>query len=43
MARRKYVYLIERVKDSIDWPKGIQIWSTRPCPGWKIVHKMEVR
>ena len=43
MARRKYMYLLERIKDSIDWPKGIQIWAEHPCKGWRIVEKMEVR
>jgi hypothetical protein len=39
---RKYMYLLERVKDSRDWPKGCRIWACSPCSGWQIVKKMEV-
>lgn len=41
--RGKYVYLLERIRDSVDWPKGIRIWADMPCPGWRVVEKMPVR
>jgi hypothetical protein len=31
------MYLLERIKDSHDWPKGARIWATHPCKGWRIV------
>ena len=34
-------YLLERIKDSHDWPKGIRIWATHPCKGWRIVEKVK--
>ncbi len=43
MARKKYMYLLERIRDSYDWPKGIHIWADMPCTGWRIVKKEVVR
>lgn len=43
MARKRYMYLLERIKDSHDWPAGSQIWAEHPCTGWRIVGRMEVR
>ncbi len=43
MARKKYMYLLERIKDSHDWPAGCRIWAERPCTGWRVVGRMEVR
>ena len=43
MARKKYMYLLERIRDSYDRPKGIRIWAHMPCTGWRIVEKREVR
>lgn len=40
--RKHYVYLLERIRDSYDWPKGIRIWANSPCTGWRIIKKMEV-
>lgn len=40
---RKYMYVIERIKDSRDWPKGIRITADRPCKGWRVVEKIKVR
>ena len=42
MARGKYMYLLEKIKDGTDWPKGSCIWATHPCKGWRVVRKMEV-
>lgn len=25
--RKKYMYLLERIRDCHDWPKGTQIWA----------------
>lgn len=25
--RKRYVYLLERIHDSKDWPKGCRIWA----------------
>lgn len=43
MARKKYMYLLERIKDSRDWPEGCRIWAWQPCAGWRVVGRMEVR
>lgn len=40
---KRYVYLLERIKDSENWPKGIRIWAHSPCVGWRIIKKMEVK
>ena len=34
-------YLLERIKDSRDWPKGIRIWASHPCKGWRVIQKMK--
>ena len=39
---RKYVYLIERIRDGADWPAGTRIWADAPCTGWRVVGKMKV-
>lgn len=39
---RKYMYLLECIKDSIDWKKGMRIWAHSPCAGWKIIRKTEI-
>ena len=31
------MYLLERIKDSYDWEKGMRIWAGRPCKGWRII------
>lgn len=36
---KKYLYLLERIKESRDWPAGARIWATAPCAGWRIVSK----
>lgn len=41
--RKQYVYLLERIRDGRNWPKGIRIWADMPCTGWRVVKKMEVR
>ena len=35
------MYLLERIKDSYDWPKGIRIWSDFRCPGWRVIAKCD--
>lgn len=37
------VYLLERIRDSRDWPKGIRIWADMPCPGWRVIEKMKAK
>lgn len=41
--RKRYMYLLERIHDCGDWPKGCRIWADAPCTGWRVVQKMEVR
>ena len=40
---RKYMYLLERIYDSRDWPAGCLIWADSPCVGWRVIKRMEVR
>lgn len=40
---RKYMYLLEKINGSRDWPEGSRIWATHPCTGWRIIERMEVR
>ena len=35
------LYLLERIKGSYDWPKGIRIWAHQPCKGWRVVKKQK--
>ena len=41
--RKKYMYLLEKIRDSHDWPKGSRIWAEHRCTGWRVIGKMEVR
>lgn len=43
MARKRYKYLLERIKDSYDWTKGCCIWADAPCAGWRVVGREEVK
>lgn len=36
---RKYIYLLECIRDGADWEKGMRIWAHAPCVGWRIVEK----
>lgn len=35
------LYLLERIKECRDWPKGIRIYATHPCKGWRVVAKIK--
>lgn len=39
--KRKYMYLLERIRDGIDWKKGDTIWADSPCTGWRVIKKIE--
>ena len=39
---RKYMYLLERIKDGKDWSKGMRIWYIHPCTGWRVIEKIKV-
>ena len=39
MARR-YQYLLECIRDGVDWEKGMRIWAYSPCPGWRVIKKI---
>lgn len=41
MARR-YMYLLERIKDCRDWEKGMRIWADSPCTGWRVIQRIKV-
>lgn len=34
-----YRYLLERIKDGVDWKKGEKIWAESPCSGWRVIEK----
>lgn len=34
-----YRYLLERIKDGVDWKKGERIWAESPCAGWRVIEK----
>lgn len=40
--RKRYMYLLERIKDCHDWPQVSRIWAEHRCTGWRVVAKMEV-
>lgn len=42
-TRKKYMYLLERIRDSHDWPAGCRIWADAPCTGWRVIEKTEVK
>lgn len=42
MARRKYMYLLERIRDGRDWKKGERIWAESPCTGWRVIERIEI-
>ena len=41
--RKRYMYLLECIRDGTDWQKGDLIWATHRCTGWRVIQKMEVR
>lgn len=41
MARKRYMYLLERIADGTDWKKGERIWANSPCKGWRVIKKVE--
>ena len=41
--RKRYMYLLEKIRDGTDYPKGIQIWAEHRCTGWRVVDRIEVR
>ena len=43
MARKRYVYLLQRIRGSRDWPEGCTIWADSPCKGWRVIGRKEVR
>ena len=40
--RKKYVYLIQRIRGSEQWPEGITIWALQPCKGWRVIAKKPI-
>ena len=40
---RKYMYLLERIKDGLDWKKGMRILAEHPCTGWRVIEKIKVK
>lgn len=38
---RKWIYKLERIRDSIDWPKGSIVYATHKCAGWRVVGKIK--
>ena len=41
--KKRYMYLLERIRDSLDWPKGARIWAKHRCTGWRVVDRIEVK
>ena len=39
---KKYMYLLERIRDGTDWRKGERIWADSPCTGWRIIKRIRV-
>lgn len=38
-----YKYLLERIRDGVDWKKGMRIWADAPCAGWRVIRKESVK
>lgn len=41
--RKRYMYLLEKIRDGTDYPKGIQIWAEHRCTGWRVIDRMEIK
>ena len=41
--RKRYRYLLDKIRDGSDWKKGMRIWADMPCTGWRIIEKIPVR
>lgn len=39
----RYVYKLQRIRGSIDWPEGCTIWADAPCVGWRVIEKRRMR
>lgn len=40
---KRYMYLLERIRDGTDYPKGTRIWAEHRCTGWRVVDRIEVK
>lgn len=40
--KKMYMYLLQRIRDCADWPKGCTIWADAPCAGWRVIEKIKV-
>ena len=38
---KKRIYLLERIKDSADWEKGMKIYAEHPCKGWRVIAEVK--
>lgn len=43
MARKKYMYLLERIRDGATYRKGERIWADSHCTGWRVIERLEIR
>lgn len=34
-----WIYILERIKDSPQWPKGSVIHARSQCKGWRVIGK----
>lgn len=34
---KRFMYLLEKIRDGTDYPKGIRIWTDHKCTGWRVV------
>lgn len=39
---RKYMYLLEKIKDGTTYKKGEKIIAYAPCTGWRVIEKIRV-
>lgn len=39
----KVIYVLERIKESRDWPKGARIYAEHKCRGWRTVGIIQTR
>lgn len=40
--KRRYMYLLKKIKDGTTYKKGEKVWADSPCKGWHVIRKIEV-
>lgn len=40
---KRYLYLLEAIRDGTDYQKGMRIWAYQRCSGWRVISVTRVK